>query len=179
MAVPTQLSDLSATAASNSPAGGDTVGTTMDDYLRAIQSIIVRISAGTDALATPALGTPASGTLTNCTGLPVNIAQKFTAPQRGTQTTDNDGSFDLDVTNNFKCTTAGNLALTFTNIDADSAGQSGNILFINGGNHTITAAATTKVTSGTLAVISGTGTYLLGYYCDGTNVYVAATGAMS
>ena len=72
MAVPTQLSDLSATAASNSPAGGDTVGTTMDDYLRAIQSIIVRISAGTDAMATPALGAPtAAGRISANLGLTV------------------------------------------------------------------------------------------------------------
>lgn len=53
MAVPTQLSDLSATAASNSPAGSDTVGTTMDDFLRAHASIIARIAAGTDALSAP------------------------------------------------------------------------------------------------------------------------------
>ena len=72
MGVPTQLSDLSATAASNSPAGGDTVGTTMDDYLRAIQSIIVRISAGTDAMATPALGAPtAAGRISANLGLTV------------------------------------------------------------------------------------------------------------
>lgn len=51
MAVPTQLSDLSATAASNSPAGSDTVGTTMDDYIRAHASIIARIAAGTDKIA--------------------------------------------------------------------------------------------------------------------------------
>lgn len=51
MAVPTQLSDLSATAASNSPAGTDTVGTTMDDYIRAHASIIARIAAGTDKIA--------------------------------------------------------------------------------------------------------------------------------
>lgn len=105
-----------------------------------------------------------------------DVTQTFTAPQRGTTTTDNDGSFDLSATNNFKCTTAGALALTFTNI---AAGQSGNILFINASNHAITAAANTKVASGTLAAISVTGTYLLGYFCDGTNVYVAATGAMS
>lgn len=61
MGVPTQLSDLSATAASNSPAGGDTVGTTMDDFIRAHASIIARISVGTDALATPAIGA-ATGT---------------------------------------------------------------------------------------------------------------------
>lgn len=40
MAVPTNISDLSATAASNSPAGTDTIGTTADDYLRAIQAVL-------------------------------------------------------------------------------------------------------------------------------------------
>lgn len=163
-------------------------------------------SAGAPVVLNGAGGTPSSMTGTNITGIPaagvsgtalvaaaigttvqaydadtakLDVVQKFTVAQRGTQTTDNDGSFDLDATNNFKCTTAGALALTFTNIDSDSAGQSGNILFINASNHAITAAATTKVASGTLAAISVTGTYLLGYYCDGTNVYVAATGAMS
>ena len=72
MAVPTQLSDLSATAASNSPAGTDTVGTTMDDFIRAHASIIARISAGTDALATPALGAPtAAGRISANLGLTV------------------------------------------------------------------------------------------------------------
>jgi hypothetical protein len=102
--------------------------------------------------------------------------QTFTKSQRGTITTDNDGSFDMNVTNNFKCTTAGALALTFTNI---TAGQSGNIIFINASNHAITAAATTKVPSTLLAAISVTGTYLLGYFSDGTNVYVAGSAALA
>jgi hypothetical protein len=106
----------------------------------------------------------------------LGTAETFTASQRGTITTDNDGSFDMNVTNNFKCTTAGDLALTFTNI---TAGQSGSILFINASTHAITAHANTKVASGTLTAISVTGTYLLGYFSDGTNVYVAATGAMT
>lgn len=35
MPVPSSMSDLSLTAASNSPAGADAVGNTLDDYLRA------------------------------------------------------------------------------------------------------------------------------------------------
>lgn len=39
MAVPSTISDLSTTAASNSPQGSDSIGTTLDDFLRAIQAI--------------------------------------------------------------------------------------------------------------------------------------------
>lgn len=35
MAVPTQITDLSTTAASNGPAGNESIGTNLDDYLRA------------------------------------------------------------------------------------------------------------------------------------------------
>lgn len=108
----------------------------------------------------------------------INAAQTFSAPQRGTLTTDNDGSFDLNATNNFKCTPAAPLALTFTNVPAATASQSGNILLVNTGGHAITAAAGTKIPSATLTAISAAGTYLLGYFSDGTNVYVAASGAM-
>ena len=86
----------------------------------------------------------------------------------GTMTTDNDGSFAMSASNNFKCTPAGNFALTFTAIVA----QSGNILFINSGGHTISAHANTKVDANLLATISTAGTYLLSYFSDGTNVYM-------
>ena len=86
----------------------------------------------------------------------------------GTMTTDNDGSFAMSASNNFKCTPAGNFALTFTAIVA----QSGNILFINSGGHTISAHANTKVDANFLATISTAGTYLLAYFSDGTNVYM-------
>jgi len=86
----------------------------------------------------------------------------------GTMTTDNDGSFAMSASNNFKCTPAGNFALTFTSIVA----QSGNILFINSGGHTISAHANTKVDANLLATISTAGTYLLSYFSDGTNVYM-------
>ena len=44
--------------------------------------------------------------------------QTFTGANRGTVTTDNDGSFDMNVTNNFICTPTGTFTLTFTNITA-------------------------------------------------------------
>lgn len=39
MPVPTALTDFSTTAGSNSPAGTDTIGTSLDDYLRGIQAV--------------------------------------------------------------------------------------------------------------------------------------------
>jgi len=107
-----------------------------------------------------------------------NNSQKFetttagvyvTGHARGTLTTDNDGSFDMSASNHFKCTPAGNFALTFTNI---AGALSGNILFINSGGHTISAHANTKVDANFLATISTAGTYLLSYFSDGTNVYM-------
>jgi hypothetical protein len=105
-----------------------------------------------------------------------DVAQTFTISQKGTQTTDNDLSFNLAATNFFKCTPGAGGALTFTNIPT---GQSGMVLLVNGSNYAITAAATTKVGATTLATISATGTYLLSYYADGTNVYVVNSGALA
>jgi hypothetical protein len=105
-----------------------------------------------------------------------DVAQTFTASQRGTVTTDNDGSFDLSVTNNFACTPTGAFTLTFTNM---TAGQSGFILLVNGSNYTVSAHANTKVVSGSLTTISATGTYLLSYWTNGTNTYVVNSGALA
>ena len=98
----------------------------------------------------------------------------------GHVTTDNDGSFDLAVGNDFKCTTAGGLTLTFTNA---AAGQSGNIMFINGGNHAIAAHADVAISAASLTAISATGTYHLAYYCSaasGSNtILVSASAALT
>jgi hypothetical protein len=102
--------------------------------------------------------------------------QTWSGAQRGTVTTDNDGSFDMNVTNNFKCTPTGSFTLTFTNI---TAGQSGFILLVNGSNYTVSAHANTKVATGALTTLSATGTYLLSYFSDGTNVFVVNSGALA
>ena len=81
----------------------------------------------------------------------------------GHVTTDNDGSFDLAVGNDFICTSGGNLAITFTNA---AAGQSGNIKFVNGSNHTITAHADVAINADVLTTISASGTYHLAYFCS-------------
>ena len=116
-------------------------------------------------------------TLTGLTGFAETAsAQTFTSSQRGTVTTDNDGSFDMNVTNNFKCTPTGSITLTFTNI---TAGQSGFILLVNGSNYTVSAHANTKVATGALAAMSATGSYLISYFSDGTNVFVVNSGALA
>ena len=126
--------------------------------------IDTRDVAADGVLATNALP-KAGGTITGTVTVGANAV--------GTMTTDNDGSFAMSATNNFKCTPAGNFALTFTSIVA----QSGNILFINSGGHTISAHANTKVDATLLATISAAGTYLLAYFSDGTNVYMTNSAA--
>ena len=105
-----------------------------------------------------------------------DAAQTFTASQRGTVTTDNDLSFDMNATNFFKCTPTGTAALTFTNI---TAGQSGNIWLDNSAGVVISAAASTYIASADLTTISTAGVYFLSYYSDGTNVMVSATPAVT
>jgi hypothetical protein len=145
---------------------------------------LANATAGTDYLAPPSgtaiLKANSGGALANATAgtdyaVP-GTASTWTASQRGTVTTDNDGSFDMNVTNNFKCTPTGTITLTFTNI---TAGQSGFVLLVNGSNYTIAAASTTKVATGVLTTLSATGTYLLSYLSDGTNVFVTASGALA
>jgi hypothetical protein len=129
----------------------------------------------------PAIGgsTAGAGTFTNLTATTSFTSSEtatFSKAVRVTITTDNDLSFDMNAASNFKCTPTGGGALTFTNI---TSGQTGNIILVNGSNYAITAAATTKVSATCLATISATGTYWLSFYTDGTNVYVANTGALA
>ena len=97
--------------------------------------------------------------------------QTWTGSQRGTLVTDNDGSFDLDGGNNFFCTPAGNITLTFTN---HTSGQSGYILFVNSG-HTISLAATTKGDANLATTLTTAGTYLVSYLDNGTNAYLTTS----
>jgi hypothetical protein len=138
-----------------------------------------RTITGTTNVITVTNGDGVSGNPTLTTGSLVartDTAQTFSASQRGTVTTDNDGSFDLSVTNNFACTPTGSFTLTFTSM---TAGQSGFILLVNGSNYTVSAHANTKVVSGSLTTLSATGTYLLSYWTNGTNTYVVNSGALA
>ena len=93
----------------------------------------------------------------------------WTGSQRATLVDDNDGSFDMNLGQNFKCTPASDFTLTFTNI---TNGQSGFILLVNSGGKTVSAHANTKVDANLLTTVTATGTYLISYLSDGTNVYL-------
>jgi len=86
-----------------------------------------------------------------------------TGRSSGTVTTDNDGDFDLSVSNNFICTPSGDFTLTFSN---PTAGQSGNISLINSGGHTVSAHASVAINADILTALATAGTYHLAYYCS-------------
>ena len=98
----------------------------------------------------------------------------------GTQTTDNDGSFDLSVSNFFKCTPSGDFTLTFTN---PAEGQSGTVMLINSGGHTVSAHASVAINADILTALTTAGTYMLTYYCSASSgdntILVGATGALT
>ena len=104
----------------------------------------------------------------------IDVAQTYTAPQRGTVTSDNDLSFDQSATNNFSCTPTAGGTLTFTN---HTAGQSGYVLLDNSSGYAITAAATSKITATDLTTISTAGVYLISYFDNGTNAYLTVSAA--
>lgn len=165
--------NLAAAAISFTPTGG--ISST--DVQAAIEELEDDfIALGGDVLTNSDLGVTVQAYDADTAKLDVD--QTWTGAQRGSITTDNDLSFDLNATNNFSCTPTAGGALTFTNI-ASASGQTGIIKLVNGSNYAITAAANTKVGSSTLATISATGTYILGYFCDGTNVYVTNSEALA
>ena len=165
-------------------AGGTGVGTVTGLVKGNGTSAFSAASAGTDyqaaISATGVLKGAGSGSVSAATAgtdyAKPDTASTWSASQRGTQTTDNDLSFDMNVTNNFICTPTGTGALTFTNI---TAGQSGYVLLVNTGGYAITAAATTKVGASFLSTVSAAGTYLISYLSNGTNVYCTASGALA
>ena len=93
----------------------------------------------------------------------------WTGSQRATFVTDNDGSFDMNAGQNFKCTPTGNFTLTFTNI---ANGQSGFIVLVNSGGHTVSLHTNSKADANLATTVSTAGTYILSYISDGTNAYL-------
>ena len=123
-------------------------GTGIDTVVGATDTVTVAIDATVPQLAT---------------------TNTFTGVNRNALTADNDGSFDMNANNNFKCTPAGGITLTFTNF-AD--GQSGYILLINSGGHTISLHANSKADANLATTVSSAGTYLISYLSDGTNSFL-------
>ena len=165
------------------PVVGDPVGEG-DDHLRMLKTVLkTQFSglAGTTAI------TPSEAELNYVDGVTSAIQTQmdtkgvgdavkaddaaWTGSQRATHITDNDGSFDLDLGQNFICTPGGIFDLTFTNI-SNGSGQSGFIKFINTGGHVISLATNTKGAATTASTISTAGTYLVSYFSDGTDVWL-------
>jgi len=161
------LDDIDAAAQRTTLGLGSAAITSSSDYATAAQGTL----AGT-ALQPSVIGVSVQAYDANTAK--TNAAQNFTLPQRSALLTDNDGSFNLSAKQNFKCTTAGAVTLTFTNqVD----GLSGSIVFVNSSNHTVSAHANTKLTAADLAKLSVTGTYRIDYLSDGTNAYCSVVGA--
>ena len=117
---------------------------------------------------------------TGTTVLTINDDVNVVGRSSGTVTTDNDGNFDLSVSNNFICTPSGDFTLTFSN---PTAGQSGNVSLINSGGHTVSAHASVAINATILTALATAGTYHLAYYCSaasGNNtILVSASSALT
>ena len=100
---------------------------------------------------------------TGTTILTINDDVNVVGRSSGTVTTDNDGVFDISVSNNFICTPSGDFTLTFSN---PAAGQSGNVSLINSGGHTVSAHASVAINADILTALATAGTYHLAYYCS-------------
>jgi len=106
-----------------------------------------------------------------------NTGVDITGKATGDVTAENDGSFDLNSSNDFTCTPTGSITISFTN---ETVGQSGNILLTNTTPQVISVGADVFMAAGDLTTINVAGTYLMSYYCpDGTNVYLSTTPALT
>jgi hypothetical protein len=126
-------------------------------------------------VAAPLGFTPANDTL----ALHLAGTESVTGIKRTNETTDNDGSFDLNAAMDFKCTPSAGFTLTFTNIPATPLVQKGTIMLVNPSAYSVAAHANTKVGAATLAALSAAGTYELSYRTSNGIAYVTASGALA
>lgn len=101
--------------------------------------------------------------------------QSWSGAQRGTPSTVTNGTLDLDTANNFLYTPAAADVLEFSN---EETGQSGFIKLINPSAYAITLGSEVKAVSTFATDVTVAGTYLVTYFCDGTNVYVSASASL-
>jgi len=98
----------------------------------------------------------------------------------GTQTADNDGNFDLTISNYWTFTPDGNDTITLTN---PAVGQSGIIYLDNSGGHNLSAHASIAINADVLSALDTAGKYMLSYYCTATSgndtILMSATGALT
>jgi hypothetical protein len=77
MAVPTVITDVNVSAASNSPTGGESIGTNADDYIRAHAAFIAQLRDGSKNMAVTSVGVPAAAFVSDPnTGLGSSAADK-------------------------------------------------------------------------------------------------------
>ena len=106
----------------------------------------------------------------------LTVDQAWTGSQRATLVVDNDGSFDLNAGQNFKCTPAAGLTLTFTNF---ANGQSGYIILVNSGGHAIARHADSIADANFVTTVSAAGTYIISYISDGTDAFLTNSAIMA
>jgi hypothetical protein len=144
----------------------------------------VHLATGIDA--TKLTGTVHADRYTNTIPDATNVAnagagmlavdQAWTGSQRATLVTDNDGNFDLNAGQNFKCTPTAGLTLTFTNF---ANGQSGFIILVNSGGHAIARHGDTIADANFVATVSTAGTYIINYISDGTDAFLTNSAIMA
>ena len=155
------------------PVVGDPVGEG-DDHLRLIKTVLQTQFPNLTAAAVTSNVTELN--LLDGVSVLVSLSadQSWSGSQRGTPSAVTDGTLDLDTANNYHYTPGAADTLEFTN---EETGQSGFIKVINPSGYTISLGS--EVKSGASWDVSTAGTYLVTYYCDGTNVYVSASEALS
>ena len=112
--------------------------------------------------------------------LTVNNDVFVTGRATGTQTADNDGNFDLTVSNFWTFTPDGDDTITLTN---PAVGQSGIIYLDNSGGHDLSAHASIAINADVLSALDTAGKYMLSYYCTATSgndtILMSGTGALA
>jgi len=154
-ALKTQFSGLS----------GTTAVTSSEAEMNYLDISTLGISQNSKALTQNATGEITIGTGSVSTG----VTRGF--PITLTQGTD----IDLDTGNNFLWTPAAADVLSFTN---ETTGQSGFIKVINPSAYALSLGTNVKAISAFATNISVAGTYLVTYFCDGTDTYLSASGIL-